>query len=982
MRTPVILGFFGWLALAVSAPAQAPNSTWVYPSASGDLLYQLDERGQRITDFSNCGYRGGLEPLPNVSALIVSSRWVQVYPGEGDDTAVVQAAINAVSALTPDASGWRGVVFLNAGEYQLASTLTIAASGVVLKGAGASPTTGTRLRATDPRQYTLIQISGSGSAAFVSGTKRNLVQTLVPAGARTFQVDSTTGLAVGHTVIVRRPSPANWITSINMDLLGPGSGGDVTDVPWQAEAMNLSFDRVITRIEGNWITVDTPLPQTFESRYGGGQIWRYSWPGRIEQVGVEDLYGFSDYASPTDEAHAWTFIELGNVQHGWVRNITAQFFGYSAVMTGTGAKWITVADSQCLDAVSIITGSRRYSFYNEDGEQCLFVNNYTREGRHDFVLGSLVPGPNAFVQCTAENTYSDTGPHHRWTAGALFDGISQLDGEINIQNRGNLGTGHGWVAAYSVVWNSKAAGFRVRNPPGARNWLVGSIGAILASSYPVGADPEGTYDRSGPAAGAVYPRSLYYAQLQQRMKWPRSEFRENWLGDIDQHASTGGTGESVNCSASWLTQIETLDAAPASSRFDDLTAGRHTAFTFDFNLDPGDTVVAASLTVGLRATGPGSATDVLRLDGTANVFTYVALGWNPLSTTASLSRTTAVDVSLLTDGRLNVALGTDSAADYAVLHLQVRKAGPTVRTVTLTPEADAYVRAGTANENLNFGTTTTLLTKDVTVSSVTRLAYLRWDLSAVSGSVIQARVRLAGTSASQSGLETGVSEVADDTWSETGITYLNRPAIGKLFGQWLPVTGQPVEFSVTPQVAAALRDNRKLSLGVASTGDYGSAGNVTYASRENGTVANRPQLILTLADVVETAAIWRQAWFGNSANSGTAADSADPDGDGVNNAAEYTFGSNPTLAESFAALTLTGSGSNLILSFTAKAADGVGYAGLTRRYTLETSSDLGNPLGWAAIPEFTGTVGSNQLVSASFPFTGSNAFYRLKVTLQ
>ena len=106
-------------------------------------------------------------------------------------------------------NGWRGVVFLNAGEYQLASTVAINASGVVLKGAGDSPTTGTRLRATDPRQYNVISIDGSGSRSTVSGTTHNLTQKLVPAGARTFQVDSTTGLAVGHTVMVKRPSTAN-----------------------------------------------------------------------------------------------------------------------------------------------------------------------------------------------------------------------------------------------------------------------------------------------------------------------------------------------------------------------------------------------------------------------------------------------------------------------------------------------------------------------------------------------------------------------------------------------------------------------------------------------------------------------------------------------------------------------------------------------------------------------------------------------------
>ena len=58
--------------------AQAPQSVWVYPSTTGNLLYRMDERGQRIADFSQCGYKGGTEPLPNVSALIPTSRWVYV----------------------------------------------------------------------------------------------------------------------------------------------------------------------------------------------------------------------------------------------------------------------------------------------------------------------------------------------------------------------------------------------------------------------------------------------------------------------------------------------------------------------------------------------------------------------------------------------------------------------------------------------------------------------------------------------------------------------------------------------------------------------------------------------------------------------------------------------------------------------------------------------------------------------------------------
>lgn len=827
---------------------QIANGAWVYPSSSGNLLYQLDSRGQRIADFSQCGYRGGTEPLPNVTALIPQSRWVTVSPGAGDDTAMIQAAIDSVEALTPDANGWRGVVFLNAGEYQLASTITINASGVVLKGAGDSATSGTRLRATDARQYNLIAVSGSGSRSTVANTTRNLTQKLVPAGARTFEVDSTAGLAVGHTVIVKRPSTTAWIEAMDMDQLGPSPV-----VPWTSGSKDLLFDRTITRISGNWITVDIPLPQTFESLYGGGQIWRYTWTGRIQQVGIENIYGFSDYASSTDELHAWKFIQINNMMHGWVRDITAQYFGYSAVSVGSGGKWLTVVDSQCLDPISLIDGGRRYSFNNDGAECTLFLNNYARKGRHDFVFGATVRGPNAFVHCTADTAYSDAGPHHRWAVGGLFDLVTVNGDEINVRNRGNSGTGHGWAGGYMALWNCKADGFRVRNPPTARNWLVGSIGTIGTSSgFSVGADPAGTYDSSGPTGTgkAVHPRSLYYGQLQQRMKWPRSEFREAWLGDVDQHSSTGGVGEIANCDAAWLAQVEAIGASPADAKFDYLVGNRHIACTLDFPLDPGDTVVAASLSVSLRGIG-NAESDNIWLDDATIPQSYASLGWTPISTTAPTVRTMELTPAMLADGRLNLAFGTNTAVDFVVLHLQVQKALPATHTVILSPVADAYAQGGT-NANTNFGTATSLHTKEDSNVNLDREAFLRWDLSALSGKIIDAKVRLAGVSTSQIGNESSASFVSNDEWSETTLTFSNKPTAEKHFAQWLPVSGQPVMFDVTPQVVDAMLGDDNLSLRVSSTDNHGAAGNVTYASRENANTANGPQLIVTFENTAPT----------------------------------------------------------------------------------------------------------------------------------
>ena len=182
--------------------------------------------------------------------------------------------------------------------------------------------------------------------------------------------------------------------------------------------------------------------------------------------------------------------------------------------------------------------------------------------------------------------------------------------------------------------------------------------------------------------------------------------------------------------------------------------------------------------------------------------------------------------------------------DFAVLHLQVQQAQPATSTVTLTPVADAMVRGGDLG-NTNHGTSASLETKGIDTGYTRREAYLRWDLTGVSVRIVQAKVRLAGTSASQAGNESFASFVSNDTSGEASLTLNNKRTSGKLIAQWLPVTGQAVEFDVTPQVTATLLSDKKPSLRIAATDNQGDAGNVSYASRENATTANRPQLILT-----------------------------------------------------------------------------------------------------------------------------------------
>src|SRR5262249_23629809 len=132
-----------------------PPSQWVFYGPDGRLHYQQLPNGSQIMDFSYAGYLGGGIGLPNVPTRQT------VNPSGGDDTAAIQAAINAVSALSPDANGFRGAVLLAPGTFNCSAALNITTSGVVLRGSGSGPS-GTIINATG-NPHTSFSLSGTGS---------------------------------------------------------------------------------------------------------------------------------------------------------------------------------------------------------------------------------------------------------------------------------------------------------------------------------------------------------------------------------------------------------------------------------------------------------------------------------------------------------------------------------------------------------------------------------------------------------------------------------------------------------------------------------------------------------------------------------------------------------------------------------------------------------------------------------------------------
>ena len=677
------------LVLGVGSTALAVESQWVQRGISGRLIYVPDAEGDRVPDFSGVGYRGGTAPIPDVPVVAM------VQPVPGDDTSTIQAAINQVAAMPLGTDGFRGAVLLEAGDYQIGGQLTIGASGVVLRGVGRG-VDGTVLHATGTSQRDLIQVLGSGSQS-LTGSTRNMIDKVVPVGARSFRVDSTAGFAVGDTVRVTRPSTADWISDIGMDSIPPRDDGG-TVIQWEAGSFDLRFDRVITRIEGDRIFVDAPLANSFELQYGGGQIKRYDWSDRIENVGIENLRAESEFASDTDEAHSWNFVSIDKAQHVWVRDTTSAYFARSAVLSNPQAKWITVENAINLDPKSEITGSRRYTF-DLSGQLELVTDSEANEGRHDFVNNSTRPaGPHVFHNSIANNAVDESGPHQRWATGTLFDNITVDGDQINARNRGNFGTGHGWAGANMVIWNSTAESFIVQNPPTAQNWLIGSTGTVIDDET-FGPQPPGYVDAHGTL---VEIESLYEAQVADAANvttfhwsgaddnWSnpeawheqlapggyRVELRDYLIGDIDDFVADGPASvDNAFVDPAWESYIQGTSADPITG-FDDVSAGNNVAFTIQHQLEAGERVIHGSLALALLQAGGSVGSDFVRLfdDDGDHTLTFSELGWD-----TAINGTDAfvgvIDLGPFTgelqNGAVNVQVSNDTAVDWAIYTITV-----------------------------------------------------------------------------------------------------------------------------------------------------------------------------------------------------------------------------------------------------------------------------------------------------------------------
>ena len=493
------------LLLLVVGTSYAQTSTLVSVGTDGHLVYTTDVKGNSIPDFSAVGYKNSEAPIPTIDVVLT------VNPVVGDNLANIQNAINQVAAMPLDANGFRGAILFSAGTYNVSDSVIIPASGIVLRGAGFNGS-GTNFIGTKTSQFTLFSFLGASGTAYVSGssTRKAITDLYVPIGKKQITVASGHTFAVGNKVFVHRIPNAAWISLLGMDLL---STIDPAAVNWTASAYDMDSERKIMAISGNVITLDAPIMDVIDPVYSTGELVKFT-DSRIQNCGIENMRISSTYTSTTDENHGWEAVSFDNIYNSWAKNLEVYYFGYSAVHINSHASFITVDNCKMLDPKSIIDGGRRYSF-NVDGQRCLVQNCVTRDGRHDYVNGSRTCGPNVFYNSSSTLQNSDIGPHHRWSTGILFDNLTG-NGSMNVQNRLDMGSGHGWAGGQTMFWNCNAARMVIQDPPGDEiNWAIGCVSPVITGVGDATTAPIGVVQSQGTHIAAI--PSLFIAQLNDRL---------------------------------------------------------------------------------------------------------------------------------------------------------------------------------------------------------------------------------------------------------------------------------------------------------------------------------------------------------------------------------------------------------------------------------------------------------------------------------
>ena len=427
-------------------------------------------------DYSTCGYHASECPLPEYDFTYRID-----CDGSKDYSDIIQQAVDRIASLKPNKTGIRGAILLGEGTFDISKPIRITASGIVLCGSG--------------RDKTTIVKHGvdRGAAIYIEGKEGSY--------------NKVDNYKSGDRIGIFWIGDKEWIAAHHCDDFG----GGLSYTGWKEGEIRLVWNRTVTDASGDSILLDAPITMfgcKNKIRKGDLTTMLFDASKEIAECGVANLTLESEINTwnPKDEDHCWTGIHIDNARDCWVSLVNFRHFSGSAVNIQRGGSRITVEDCIASEPTSEIGGWRRDVFITR-GQQTLFQRCVSREGIHDFAAGYCAPGPNAFVQCEGENSLGFSGSIGAWAPGLLFDVVNIDGNDICIMNLEQFRTGTGWNSGNTLIWQCTASNIKCYSPDADnRNSGHGCWGALWGNAEWTSSNDH------------VSPRSIFYSQLEKRMK--------------------------------------------------------------------------------------------------------------------------------------------------------------------------------------------------------------------------------------------------------------------------------------------------------------------------------------------------------------------------------------------------------------------------------------------------------------------------------
>jgi CHRD domain len=364
---------------------------------------------------------------------------------------------------------------------------------------------------------------------------------------------------------------------------------------------------------------------------------------------------------------------------------------------------------------------------------------------------------------------------------------------------------------------------------------------------------------------------LYYTDVH-TASFPAGEIRGQLLAPSHTCSLCGGVPCPSPIALAPTADAFVRDGSSAGTNFGSSTtlnvktssAGFNRDTYMKFDLTSATNVVSAKLRFTARSSDSSAITlaafpvaDSSWIESTINWNTRPALGTSQLSSvtvTGNALATYELDVTGFVQnekaaGRNLISIGLHSPTSTSALAgLNSREAAANVPQLVLTtasssnPIADAHVRDG-SSAGTNFGTAQALELKTST-SGFNRDGYLKFALTGASN-ITSAKLRFFATSSQGTAIPIAAFPVSDTSWSETAITWNNRPARGATQLGSVTVNGAALaryEIDVT----SYLRSEKALGHSLVTIGLHATSSTTTLATMNSREAAgNRPELVIT-----------------------------------------------------------------------------------------------------------------------------------------